>query len=100
MKYSPLKVSHVLTQGSITPPTPLSVSQDIDLCRFPVVSALESAYSCVFTLSSCTCRKECCTSTETRAMSFDWCSGCHTNSCHRYSHQARCSVDQQINLHL
>src|ERR1041385_5695845 len=89
-----------LPQGSITPPAPLSVAQDIDLCRFPVVSALELAYSCVCTLSSCTSREECCTSIETQAMSYDWCSGFHTDSCHRYSHQARCTVDQQRNLQL
>src|SRR3954470_17045864 len=87
-------------QGSIILATPLSVAQDIDLCCFPVVSALESAYSCVCTLSSCTSREECCTSIETRAMCYDWCSGCHTDSCHRYSHQARYFVDQKRNLHL
>src|SRR4051812_3393716 len=100
MKYSPLKASHVLTPGFHNTCNSYFSSSRYRFMFFPVVSALESAYSCVCTFSSCTSMEECCTSIETWAMIYDWCSDCHTDSCHRYSYQARYFVDQQRNPHL
>src|SRR3954468_9855168 len=51
------------------------------------VLALELECSCVCTLSSCTSTGECCTSIQTRAMCYGWCSACQTDSCHLNSRQ-------------